>query len=282
MSKKTKIVSLAIIIIVISFFGYREIISSEQIIARVNGKSIYQSEITKEYYNMIDKENQPNLAFDKLDDNMKYNVVKSIILGDLLEKKAIDANVDDDADYKKALVNMIKELRQKIFLDNLIAQNITEAAIGDEYKKLLETTKDNEEIKIEQLLFEKEEDANNAYILASKNTSFDKIKTDFDKQSISVKLESLDYFSNGEMMKEFENICFGLKISEISKPFKTDFGWHIVKLLDKRKKAVQPLSEVQDAIRSNLTEAFISKYIDDIIKQNSVEILVEKKDAEQK
>lgn len=50
---------------------------------------------------------------------------------------------------------------------------------------------------------------------------------------------------------EFKDVCFSLKPNEISKPFATDFGWHIVKLLDKR--PVGEFKEVQDIIKNKIT-----------------------------
>jgi parvulin-like peptidyl-prolyl isomerase len=282
MSKKFKVSLIAVTVVLGSLFAYNKLISSDRIVAKVNGKAIYQSQVTKEYYNMIDKDSQSNLDFDKLDNNMKYNIVKSIVIGDVLEKMAIESKVDEDQSYKKALSNAIKEIRQKVYLDNLIEANITQAAIDEEYKKIAEATKNIEEVKVEQLLFENEEDANNAFKLANTGKSFEEIKSSLAKSKINVKFESLEYFSKGEMLKDFEEKSFELKVGEISRPFKTDFGWHIVKLNDKRLKAVQPLSEMQEAIKSSLTESFISKLIEDIIQKNSIEILVERKDNEQK
>ena len=282
MSKKVKLVSAVFIVLIALLFSYKKLISSEQVIAKVNGQPIYLSNILKEYYGMIDPDNQPDAAFEKLDDKMKYNVIKSIILGDILEKKAVESKVDEDDAYKKYLANAIKEIRQKVFLDNLISQNVTEEEINAEYKKITENLKNAEEIKVEQLLFDNESEANLAYGKAMKGENFDKIKSDAETQKTPVKYEVLDYFGNGDMLKEFEAACAGLKVGELSKPFKTDFGWHIVKLLDKRVKAVPSLSEMQDSIRSSLAEAFIGKYINDIMTQNSVEILLDKKNVEQK
>jgi len=43
---------------------------------------------------------------------------------------------------------------------------------------------------------------------------------------------NLGWFGRRQMVKEFEDVAFSLKKEEISKPFKTQFGWHIVKLID--------------------------------------------------
>ena len=282
MSKKLKIISITIVLIAAVFFSYKTLISSEQVIAKVNGQPVYLSQILKEYYSMVDADNQPEAAFEKLDNKMKYNVVKSIILGDILEKKAIEAKVDEEDSYKKYLANAIKEIRQKVFLDDLIAKNITQSAIDDEYKKIVDSMKDAEEVKVEQLLFANEADASLAYAKAQKGETFDKIKAEDEQQKIQIKYEVLDFFGNGDMLKNFETVSFGLNVGEISKPFETDFGWHVVKLLEKRKKAAPSLADSQDAIKSALTEAFIAKYVNDIMTQNSVEIMVESKDAEQK
>jgi peptidyl-prolyl cis-trans isomerase C len=282
MSRKSKLLVALLTILIAMFVSYKTLISSEQVVAKVNGQPIHLSEILKEYYTMVDPESRPDASFEKLDDKMKYNIVKSIILGDLLDKKAIEAKVEEGSLYKKYVANAMKEIRQKVFLDELIEQKITSEAINSEYNKISSTMQNAEELKVEQLLFANEADALVAYTQAEKGDALSKIQADFESKKTQVKFEVLDYFGTGDMLKEFETVSFGLKIGQIAKPFKTDFGWHLIKLIDKRKKTVPSLSEMQDSIKNSLTEAFVSQYINDLISQNAVEILIDKNETEQK
>lgn len=44
----------------------------------------------------------------------------------------------------------------------------------------------------------------------------------------------LGYFSRGQMVPEFEKKAFSMNVGEISNPVRTDFGWHIIKIVDKK------------------------------------------------
>jgi peptidyl-prolyl cis-trans isomerase D len=62
----------------------------------------------------------------------------------------------------------------------------------------------------------------------------------------------LDYFGRGQMVKEFDEAAFAAKPGDIVGPVKTQFGYHIIKVLDHRQAQTKPLSEVRSQIEDQL------------------------------
>ena len=77
----------------------------------------------------------------------------------------------------------------------------------------------------------------------------------------------LGWFPRGRMVPRFDEVAFSLEPGQVSAPFKTTFGFHIVKVLDRRPESQRPLSEVRDLVereimtqkRNEVLEAFIDK-----------------------
>ena len=58
----------------------------------------------------------------------------------------------------------------------------------------------------------------------------------------------LSYFNRGRMVPEFEKVAFTMKVGDVSKPVKTQFGWHVIKVTDKKEGRKRPFDEVKESI----------------------------------
>lgn len=65
---------------------------------------------------------------------------------------------------------------------------------------------------------------------------------------------NLGYFTRGKMVKEFEDVAFGLEINEISEPVKTPFGYHLIVVTDKKDSYTARFEEVKDALKQRLQQ----------------------------
>lgn len=85
-----------------------------------------------------------------------------------------------------------------------------------------------------------------------KGEDFEKIATEMSEGPAANKGGDLGFFSQGRMVKEFEDVAFKMKVGEVSEPVKTRFGYHIIKLTDRREDRKKPFDEVKEQIVKSL------------------------------
>lgn len=75
----------------------------------------------------------------------------------------------------------------------------------------------------------------------------------------------LGFFSKGQMVKEFEEVAFSMKVGEVSEPFKTKYGYHVVKLTDKKEDTTDP-KQVKEFLKGTLQQEKFTKYVEELKK----------------
>ena len=273
---KRIIISIVIMVMTQLAFANQVTKPEDKIVAKIDGKPVYESEIREKiqaYMEMNALSNQEMMSYDRLDKEVKEEIIKSIVVGDLIVQEAKQEKVKETLEYKKGLQMAENQLMQKIFIEQIVKKNLTEEKLQAKYKEIVAEQANKYEYKVSHILVNTEEEAREIEKKLSKGESFAALAKQYSLDNNKEEGGSLAYFSNGQMVPSFEQAVEKLKVGEISGPIKTDFGYHIIKLEDKRKLAIQSFEELKNKISEEISAQFIQEYIEQLKAKNKVEFL---------
>jgi parvulin-like peptidyl-prolyl isomerase len=269
MIKKISVTFLILALAQVSFAA-----EEDKILAKVDGKAVHESEIKdtiSTYANLNAMGEDTAFNYDTLTQEVKGEIVKSIIVGELVLDEAKKIKTNESPEYKQALQFAEKQLIQKFFLDKLIKENITEAKMKERYEQIAKQQAQKEEYKVSHILVKTEEEAKDIKGKLDKGGDFVALAKEYSLDGNKDNGGSLGYFGTGQMVPAFEEATAQLKIGTISAPVKTDFGYHIIKLEDKRKAHADSFEKMRSKIYDMMAAQFIQDYIAQLQTQNKVE-----------
>ena len=231
-------------------------------------KSVIVAKIGDETISLLDLQAQKD-AIPQLKD-VEMKVVYNQLLDGLISRKVIldaakKAGIQKDPEVKRAL----KEAEESILVQNYLMRQIeakaTPAALQTLYQEELKNFKPQDEIRARHILVATEKEAKNIIVKLKNGADFAAMANQYslDKGPNGTNGGDLGYFTKDMMIPDFGNPAFEMKVGEISaKPVKTPFGWHIIKVEDRRKAAAPAFEMVVE----NLKASFAQKEIPEIIR----------------
>lgn len=243
-------------------------------LAKVGETKITQSDFEREL------ENLPNFAQKMFEDSSgKEKFVDELIKKELLYQEALKKGLDKDTKYLKR----VEDFKKIALVGQLLEKEIESKAkvsdkdVKDYYEKHKEDFTTVSQIRASHILVKTEEEAKKILERLKKGENFAKIAKKISIDHGSAKNGGdLGFFSKGQMVPEFEAAAVKLKPGEISEPVKTQFGYHIIKVMDKKQGQIIEFEKVKDFISQRLSaekqkEVFDS-YIEGLKKTYKVEI----------
>ncbi len=203
-------------------------LNSEEVLFTIQDKPVYTSEFIKVYnknLNLVEDESQNDLnSYLTLFINYKLKI-----------KEAYSLGLQNKASYKRELDGYKRQLAENFINDT----KVTEDLVKEAYDRI------SNEVKVSHILVRLPENASPQDTLVAYNNiiklrnrtlkeGFDKVREEVHNGQ-TVFGEDLGYFSAFKMVYPFESAAYNTNVGDISKPFRTRFGYHILKVYDKRK-----------------------------------------------
>ena len=239
----------------------------DTVILRVNGHNITASEVALAADDI-------SVQLRDVPPKLRYPlIVQYLMERHLLAQQAIKDGMTNSPEYKRRVrFYQYKALRDAYFHDKL-APTVTDAEMRKVYEKEAGKVKPVERVRAKHILVSTKEEAEKVLKELKAGAKFEDLAKKYSKDGSKEFGGDLGYFTYEEMVPEFSKAVFALKKGEVSKPVKTDYGWHVIKLVDRKKVGARPFEEVKAGIRALLLRQAVQKKIAELQKKAKIEIL---------
>ncbi len=220
------------------------------VVATINDKEITLSEFTeriKEY---------PALAHGgEMSEETKKGFLDNLIVRELIFQEALRRGIDKD----KETIDFIEEMKKRVIVDKFFKKEVDQKTqvSDEEIKKFFddnpEEAKTPDEVRASHILLKTREEADMVLKKVKQGAKFEDLAKKFSMDPGSKEAGGdLGFFSQGMMVPEFDSVAFKLNVGEVSDIVQSRFGFHIIKLLEKKEGKQKSIDESKPEIEKKL------------------------------
>src|ERR1700704_448830 len=159
-------------------------------------------------------------------------------------------NLADTADFKRRQAIMRNKLLMGAMLQAHAKSVLTEEEMRKVYDEAVKPMAAEEEVRARHILVETEEEAKAILEQLKNGADFAALAKEKSKDPGGADGGDLGFFAKGQMVPEFSEVAFKMFEGQLSNPVKSQFGWHIIKMEEKRKRPVPDYDKVKDQIEA--------------------------------
>lgn len=218
--------------------------ADDAVVAKVGNLEIHQSELDLAVANL-----DPQLA-QLPDEQKKVAALSAAIDVKLLAADAIAEKLDQTDEFKKRMQYLADRELHNAYFKKHVVDTVTPDEVKARYDKEVAALPKQEEVHARHILVKTEDEAKDIIKQLDAGKDFAELAKEKSTDPNKSEGGDLGYFTRGRMVKEFEDAAFALEKGTYSKtPVKTDFGYHVIKVEDKRDAAPPAFEQVQDQVR---------------------------------
>ncbi len=240
----------------------------EKVLARVGDVTITEADVAQANEDFGDELQQ-------IPQDRRRGVLIDVLVDmELLAKAAREKGLDKTAEFERRMDMLRTRALRNLYVESEIVGSVTDAEIKAEYDAEVAKYASQEEAHARHILVETEEEARAVIASLESGGDFAAIAKEKSKDPGSgANGGDLGFFRKGQMVPEFEAAVFSLEPGGITKePVQSQFGWHVIKLEEKRQSAPPPLEDVKEQVKSALLRQKFETTMSELRANTSVEI----------
>jgi len=247
--------------------------ANNHVVATVGGREITDLDVE-----LLLKSMDPQKAMQFKSPEGINKVIDELINQELFYLYAKEIKMDEEEQYKLELEKIQSTFLKQYAISKVVGNiTVTDAEVEEFYNDNKDKFVASEGVQASHILVEDEEKALNILKEINEGLSFEEAASKYSTCPSSEQGGNLGFFGRGRMVPEFEEVAFTLNQDEISSPVKTQFGFHLIKVVDKKDKSEKSLDEVQGQIGQHLfaekQQELYYNTVEDLKKKYEVKVL---------
>jgi peptidyl-prolyl cis-trans isomerase C len=240
---------------------------SNAVVARANGVDIHESDLA-----FAEEEigsSMPQMAPEQKRDYLITYLADVIILSQAAEKQKLN----ERADVQRRLSFDHNRVLMEALLQDAGKTAATDEAMHKVYDEAVKQMGSEEEVHARHILVATEDEAKAIEAELKKGADFATLAKEKSKDPGAADGGDLGYFTKDQMVPEFAEVAFKLDKGQISEPVHTQFGWHIIKVEDKRIKPTPTFDQVKAQLQTYVAHRAQAELVDNLRKTATIERL---------
>ncbi len=240
---------------------------NDETVATVNGKPIKLSDIA-----LADEEMGQALA--SLPEEKRFQYLLSMLIDRrIVAEVAASKKMQDDPMVKRREAYFDEKVMRDVYWVQLMRDRVGEKAVKAYYDENIAKAEAPTEAHAAHILVGTKAEADKILADIKGGKSFEDEAKAASKDSSAANGGDLGWFKKADMVPEFGNAVFALKPGQVSAPVKTQFGWHVIKLIATRKAPKPTFEQAHDEIMRTLVRSEGNKVMEGLRKAAKIEIV---------
>ena len=182
--------------------------------------------------------------------------------------------LNEEPSVRAAIDFVIEKVLMQAFLSKFVQENIKEESLKISYNNFIADETSREEIKASHILMDTESEAIDVINMLNDGDDFAELAKNKSTGPSGPSGGDLGWFKRGQMVPPFEKAAFSLNKNEISqRPVQTQFGWHVIKIFDKRIPEAPSYENMKSKLIQDLERKIVSKKIQNLRNDALIEKL---------
>lgn len=240
---------------------------SEGTVATVDGIAITYNDVSL-------VEDELMAVYGQLPEEQRFQTLVGYMVNRILASEAAKkAGLENDADVAKIKAFMERKALQDVYIAKMLMERVREEDVTAYYDKEIKNGPVEEEVRARHILLDNREAADAVVADLENGSDFAALAKERSKGPSGPSGGDLGYFSKQSMVPAFSDAAFKLAAGETSPPVQTQFGWHVIRVEDRRNRPVPPFDQVRDQIYQLLISEAQRDIYDEMRAKASVDLV---------